>query len=59
MNLQPQTLAKIDDEEMLHTTAGRLARRTGMAAMVVATRPSTLVSNTSRQSSRLLCSTGR
>ena len=36
---------------MLQTTAGRLSRSTGMEAMVVATSPSTLVSNSARQSS--------
>ena len=49
----------MDEDETLHTTEGRLTRRTGMALMVTATRPSTLVSNTARQSSRRLCSTGR
>ena len=49
----------IDDEVMVHTTEGWLARRVGMAAAVRATTPNTLVSNIRRQSSMLACSTGR
>ena len=44
---------------MEHTTAGWLARSTGIAAEVRATTPNTFVSNIRRQSSMLACSTGR
>ena len=49
----------MDDDVMVHTTEGWLARKVGMAAAVSATTPKTLVSNIRRQSSTLACSTGR